>query len=261
MIDSKRENRSKENTAIIDSIEDPPLLLIGTGRGRHIRWITASLIASIVGIAADLILGYVTPGSIGAGGIIQVGWADVALWRPAASMLMVSVAFPVYLLGFRVLFEKLREALPKTAQTFWVLALASSCGGVIVHAFFCYPQYVYAYLSQRGDSQTAFEVSEGLLWMLVPSLLIFMPLMAAALLVLIGAFGSGKTGYPRVTAAIGPLSVAAVLSLMRVAFPESALVLGLTTSSVHIGLLLVFGIMLVWELRAAPRFTFQKISV
>lgn len=216
---------------------------------RHKHFAIAAWIASIFGIAADLILGYTEPGSLGYFGIIQSGWADTALWRPSVSMLLATVAFPIYLLGFRVFFEKFRPALPRLAKALWATSLFSGCGGVIVHAFFCVPQYIYAEMSQSGDPETGLRISDEITRMLAPSLFVYMVSIAAVLVLLIIAILSGKTDYPRIVALLSPIPVAAILSALRLISPFSALVLGLTTASVHIGMFLLFGYIALKEAR------------
>ena len=83
---------------------------------RLFRYALLTWIASLMGILSDLILGWSKPGNIGPGGIIQVGWADYALWRPVVSRLLASVAFPFFLLGTVVLFEKTSDAFPRLAR-------------------------------------------------------------------------------------------------------------------------------------------------
>lgn len=214
---------------------------------RLFRYALLTWIASSVGIVSDLILGWSKPGNIGPGGIIQVGWADYALWRPGVSMLLASVAFPFYLLGMVVFFEKTRATFPRLARLLRITGFASACGWLLTHAFFCYPQYVFAYLSQRGVPTVAANLAGELLWILLPSLLIFMLLMAVTLLLFAGAILAGKTEYPRPVALLSPIAVAAILSTLRLIFPSSALVLGLTTASVHIGMFLLFGYITVKE--------------
>ncbi len=214
---------------------------------RLFQYALLTWIASSVGIISDLILGWSKPGDIGPGGIIQVGWADYALWRPGVSMLLASVAFPFYLLGMVVLFEKTRASFPRLARLLRITGFASACGWLLTHAFFCCPQYVFAYLSQKGAPTVAENLATELLWMLFPSLLIFMLLMAVTLLLLAGAILSGKTGFPRPVALLSPIPVAVILSVLRLTFPLSALVLGLTTASVHIGMFLLFGYITVRE--------------
>lgn len=214
---------------------------------RLFRYALLTWLASSVGIVSDLILGWSKPGNIGPGGIIQVGWADYALWRPGVSMLLASVAFPFYLLGMVVFFEKTRAAFPRLARILRITGFASACGWLLTHAFFCCPQYVFAYLSQRGAPTVAANLAEELLWMLLPSLLIFLVLMAVTLLLFAGAILSGKIGYHRAAAFLSPIPVAAILSALRLIFPSSALVLGLTTASVHIGMFLLFGYIVIKE--------------
>ena len=96
-------------------------------------------IASLIGIASDLILGWSKPGSIGPGGIIQVGWADYALWRPGVSMLLASVAFPFYLLGIIVLFEKTRPAFPRLARLLRIHRLRLRLRMASTHTFSSVP--------------------------------------------------------------------------------------------------------------------------
>jgi hypothetical protein len=214
---------------------------------RLFRYALLTWIASLMGIISDLILGWSKPGNIGPGGIIQVGWADYALWRPGVSMLLASVAFPFYLLGMVVLFEKTRDAFPRLARILRVTGFASACGWLLTHAFFCCPQYVFAYLSQRGAPTVAANLAGELLWMLLPSLLIFLLLKAVTLLLFAGAILSGKTRYPRPVALLSPIPVAAILSTLRLIFPSSAFVLGLTAASVHIGMFLLFGYIVLHE--------------
>jgi len=221
---------------------------------RIFQYALLTWIASSIGIISDLILGWSKPGNIGPGGIIQVGWADYALWRPGVSMLLASVAFPFYLLGMVVLFEKTRAAFPRLARILRITGFASACGSLLTHAFFCCPQYVFAYLSQKGAPTVAENLAGELLWMLLPSLLISMLLMAVMLLLFAGAILSGKTGFPRAAALLSPIPVAAILSILRLIFPSSALVLGLTAASVHIGMFLLFGYITLREGRKSGNF-------
>jgi hypothetical protein len=153
-----------------------------------------------------------------------------------------------------VLFEKTRDAFPRLARLLRVTGFASACGWLLTHTFFCCPQYVFAYLSQKGAPTVAANLAGELLWMLLPSLLISLLLMAVMLLLFAGAILTGKTGFPRPVALLSPIPVAVILSTLRLIFPSSALVLGLTTASVHIGMFLLFGYITLREGRKSGNF-------
>lgn len=212
-----------------------------------------AVIASAMGIAADFVLGFVTPGSLGRFSIVQDGWAEISLWRPGVSMLLAAIAFPFYLLGFHVVAERIAPAMPGVSKALWVLSVISSGGGLLLHVFFCFPQFVYAYLAQSGQPEIALILADKLLWMLFPAVLVYMVLIAATLGVLFGAIISGKTPYSRFVAFLSPFTAAALFSVLRIVFPESTFILALTTASVHVGMLFLFTAVTVEEMRHPGR--------
>lgn len=199
-----------------------------------------AIMASVIGIAADFILGYVKPGSMGRFAIVQEGWAEISLWRPGISMLLAAIAFPIYLFGIHVVAKRIAESLPRSSKVFLNLSVLSAVGWLLSHVFFCFPQYVYVYLTQNGQGDLALELTDDLLWMLFPTLLVYMILMAASLSVLFVSIISGKTAYARGVAILSPFTAAALFSALRIVFPASTFILALTTASVHVGMLFLF---------------------
>lgn len=216
----------------------------------HDRFLLFSLLAltaSILGIASDFVLGFVSPGDLGKYGIIQEGWAEISLWRPGVSMLLAAVAFPLYLFGIHVIFVRMATSIPRISGIFLVLSVLSSAGWLLSHVFFCFPQYVFAYLNQNGYPELALELSDRLLWMLFPALLVFLLLMVSSLGFLFFCLIFGKTVYPRFLAWISPISAAVVLMILKVIFPQSDFVFALMTSSVHVGMFFLFGYVVLYE--------------
>lgn len=199
-----------------------------------------TVVAAVIGIAADFILGFVDPGSLGRFSIVQEGWADISLWRPGISMLLAAIAFPVYLFGIHVVAERIAQTMPRISKVFWVLTVVSSGGGLLMHVFFCFPQYVYAYLVQNGQPEVALVLADKLLWMLFPAMLVYMVLIASCFGLLFASIISGRTPYSRFVAFLSPFTVAALFSALRIVLPESTVVLALTTASVHVAMLLLF---------------------
>ena len=201
---------------------------------------SAAAIAGLLGIMADFLIGYVEPGSSGLFGMAQTGWETLPLWRPMVSMLMLSVIFPAYILAVLVLSRDIEKQSPRMGNLLRVTMLISCPGWMLVHGLFSIPQYVYAYLHQTGNSGLASEISDAILTIAAPSLIITFIFMAFALIILMMAIASGQTRFPRHFAFFNPLVVAAItLPLMQI-FPGSALVLGLSMGTMHWGMLLFF---------------------
>lgn len=216
---------------------------------KHVLLLALTILAAAMGIAADFVLGFVRPGSMGRFSIVQEGWAEIALWRPGVSMLLAAIAFPFYLWGLYMISLRIAATLPKVSKAFWVLSVIASAGGMLSHVFFCAPQFAYAYLAQNGQTELALILTDKLLWMLFPALLVYLVLIATTLVVLFSAIISGKTPYPRWIAFLSPFTAAALFSGLRLVFPESAFILALTTASVHVGMLFLFTAVTVYELK------------
>lgn len=212
-----------------------------------------SMMAAIVGIASDFVLGYVTPETIGQQGIIQIGWGEVALWRPMLSMLMATVAFPIYLIGINEVAERLQLAFPKLSRIFLTLATLSASGWLLTHVYFCAPQFVYSYLVQKGMPELALELADALLLMLFPGLAVMLVIMTSALLILFIMFISGRTPYARWTAFGSPFIVFVILSFIQSIFPRSPFAMGMLTGFIHFGLLVQFCLITVQNRKNAPK--------
>lgn len=217
-------------------------------KSNYLVFSSLTVIAAAMGIAADFLLGFVRPGSIGRYSIAQTGWAEISLWRPGVSMLLAAIAFPLYLFGIYVIAQRIAPVLPRISKAFWMLSIFSSAGWLLSHVFFCFPQYAYAYLAQNGQSELALTLADKLLWMLFPALLVYAVLMAASLGVLFAALISGKTPYPGWVAFLSPFTAAALFSTLRLVFPESTFILALTTASVHVGMLFLFAVVTAYEI-------------
>lgn len=221
----------------------------GQARPKYLLFSLLTVLTSATGITADFLLGYVKPGSLGRFSIVQEGWAEISLWRPGVSMLLAAIAFPIYLFGFHVVAQRIAATLPRVSKAFWVLSVIASAGGLLSHVFFCFPQFAYAYLAKNDQAELALILADKLLWMLFPALLVYLVLMAATLGVLFAAIISGKTHYSRWVAFLSPFTVAALFSALRLIFPESEVVLALTTASVHVAMLFLYTAVTFYEMR------------
>ena len=212
-----------------------------------------SAMVAILGIASDCVFGYATPEAIGHYGIIQVGWGEVALWRPMISMLMATVAFPIYLFGIQEVAERIRLSFPKLSRLFLTLSILSSSGWLLTHVFFCAPQFVYSYLFQKGMPELALEMADELTLMLFPGLAVMLVIMSLALLLLFIMFMSGRTPFARWTALGSPFIVFAILAVIQSVFPDSRFAMGLLTGFIHFGLLVQFSMILAQTRRNASK--------
>jgi hypothetical protein len=207
---------------------------------RNFLFLMISILGTIIALAGDIIIGYAVPGSVGTYGIVQTGWTDVALWRPTVSMIMASIAFPLFMPGMYAVSKRIEETVPRAGKAFLVTGFTALTGSLMIHAAFCIPQYTYKYVYDAGYPDLAVQLTDRLLEIVVPSVLV------ASLCVLIG-FGilfvvilQGKTIYKRWTVFLTPLIVAPATTLVAYIFSDSAFFAAFGMCKMNLGLFLFF---------------------
>ena len=175
--------------------------------------------ACIVMVASDYLIGFVTPGSLGQYGMVQSGWSEVAPWRPALSLFLAALAFPLYLAGLRAASRRISETDPKVAKTFLALSIVSSLGWLFIHAIFCIPQLAYKFIHDAGYPDLALALTDKILVMFTPVIAICLIWGAASFGYLMVAILRRKTMYARWVALLNPLVAMALMLLARALFP------------------------------------------
>ncbi len=213
-----------------------------TRKNRFLVFNVLPLFGGTLALIGDFLLGWLEPGAMGTFGMAQVGWADVALWRPALSMFFASIAFPLYLVGLYGIYGQILPVSARTARTFLTSSALASVCGLFVHAFFCLPQYAYKFLYDTGHPDLALRLTNGMYGMLAPTIAVCLALPAAALLILFVAIIRKRTPYARWCALANPLAIAFVTVPVALLFPDSAFLYGLCLSTPNLGFLSLFAV-------------------
>lgn len=121
-----------------------------------------ALIGAIGGLicsVADYFLEYMGMDSttMGLMGMVESAWADAPGWRFPASIWIVSVAVPMYVIGIIAVIRQMRSTHRKLGTAFGASFLLGSLGGLFIHIVMCTMPVVYRYLI----ANTAQELATG----------------------------------------------------------------------------------------------------
>ena len=199
-----------------------------------------TIIAGALALAGDLLIGYAVPGAIGKFGMVQESWSQIAVWRPALSLLLASLAFPFYLPGLYVVSRRIEATSPKSGKAFMITSFAASTGWLMVHAIFCIPQFVYQYLFAAGYPDLAVKLTDKMLELFIPSLVISGAAMLVAFLILFEVIVRNRTVYSRWYVVMNPIVIVLLIMLLNVLFPYSIYFNSLSMCKMNLGMFLFF---------------------
>lgn len=159
------------NTATYDHGQTRVFALIGIFGG-----ITCSI--------ADYLLEYMGQASqtLGAWGVTESAWADMALWRFPASIWIACFAVPMYVLGVIAVIRQIRSTHRKLGSAFGISFLIGALGALFIHIILCVMPVVYKYLfenvSQAIAVGTVDAMTDSFIWpfFIFYTLLIIVPL-------------------------------------------------------------------------------------
>ena len=208
------------------------------------------IIAGILALAGDFLLGYMQKEAIGTFGMVQAGWADVSLWRPALSLFLASLAFPMYLAGLYAVSKQIEETSRKTAKIFLFTSIVSSLGWLFIHAIFCVPQYAYKFLYDAGYPELALKLTNDLYEMVAPPLFICLVSLVIAFAFLFIAIVRKKTIFCKWIALLNPLVIAMVTVPLAFLFPSSAFIYSISVGTLNLGMLLFFIVAAVYKYKS-----------
>lgn len=196
--------------------------------------------AGIIMVASDYLIGFVTPGAIGQYSMVQASWSEVALWRPALSLFLAAVAFPMYLAGIQGVTRRIAERNPKVAKAFYFLSIGSALGWLFIHAIFCIPQLAYKFIYDAGYPDLALALTDKILVMFTPVIAVCLAWGTAAFGCLMVAILRKKTPYARWVAFLNPLVTTVLAISARALFPESIWVFSTSLGMLNWGMLSFF---------------------
>lgn len=218
---------------------------------RHLIFLCLTIVGSGLALAGDLLIGCVEPGALGKYGMIQASWAKAALWRPALSLVLASIAFPLYLPGLYVVSRKMEASSPRAGRAFLITTCISATGWLLLHALYCIPQFVYKYVFDAGYPALALELSDKIIGMGIPSLIAAgLPTLAAYVILFIEVIRK-KTPYSRWCVLMNPLVTALATVILAAIFPASIFFAGLSMCKLNLGMFLFFIAAAVYEYRGA----------
>lgn len=207
---------------------------------RDLYFLIATIIAAALTLAGDLLIGYAVPGALGKYGMVQEGWSQVPIWRPTLSLILASVAFPFYLPGLYIVSKRIGENSPKSGKAFFLAFFAASTGWLMVHAVFCVPQFTYKYLFDAGYPDLAIKLTDKMLEMSVPSILVSALAMLVAFIILLVVIIRKRTIYSRWCVLMNPIFISLITILLVYIFPDSVFFSCLSMCKMNLGIFLFF---------------------
>jgi len=199
-----------------------------------------TILAGAIALTGDLLIGYTMPGLFGKYGVVQDSWSQVAVWRPALSLFLASLAFPFYLPGLYVVSKRIEKTSPKSGKAFLITSFAASTGWLMVHAVFCIPQFVFIYLSDAGYPELAWKLTDTMLDMFLPSIAISSSAMLIAFLLLFEVIVRKRTIYSRWYVLMNPIVIVVVILLLVGLLPNSIFLNCLSMCKMNLGMFLFF---------------------
>ena len=100
-------------------------------------------------------LGALPNETLGAYGVVESAWADMAAWRFPASIWIAAVTVPMYTLGFIAIARQMRSTHEGVGKLFGASALLGSLGGLFIHIMLCVLPVAYKYLTVNGSRELA----------------------------------------------------------------------------------------------------------
>lgn len=212
-------------------------------------YLLAAISGGVLALTGDILIGYMTPGSLGKYGFIQKGWSELTTWRISLSLFLAAIAFLLYLPGVNVIAKQISLTSPKTAKVFKISASGAMLGGTLIHTLFCAPMLVYKYLFNLGQAVEAIDLTYSVIFMMLPAAIITMTLMTVAFILIIVATIRNKTIYQKWTIPFNPLFIMLIVMSVKQIFPASALALAISTCCVNAALMSFFITALIYDLK------------
>lgn len=100
-------------------------------------------------------LGTLPNETLGAYGVIESAWAEMAAWRFPASIWIAAVTVPMYVLGFIAITRQMRSTHQRTGVLFGASALLGSLGGLFIHIMLCVLPVAYQFLINNASRELA----------------------------------------------------------------------------------------------------------
>ena len=210
---------------------------------------------AVCAIIADFLIGNIDRLGIVAGyGIIREGYSTIPLWQPAMSMVLATIAFPLYLITFWKISRDLNRTVPKTARIFWGAVQFSSLGWLLLHAAYCWPIYNYRLLCDKVGIKTAGELIIDFGWAAFPYAAFFALSGMVPTAILVISILRKKTIFPRGVVFFSPFIIAPLIFVIfYLVLPQNAVSYCGALAIVNESLLLMFGSLLIGTRLAAKR--------
>ena len=210
---------------------------------------------ALCAIIADFLIGNINRLGIVAGyGIIREGYSTISLWQPALSMILATIAFPLYLITFWKISRDLNLTVPKTARIFWGAVQFSSLGWLLLHAAYCWPIYNYRLLCDKVGIKTAGELIVDFGWAAFPYAAFFALTGMVPAAILVVAILRKKTIFPRSVVFFSPFIIAPLIFVVfYLVLPQNSISYCGALAIVNECLLLMFSSLFIGVIRAGKK--------
>lgn len=190
------------------------------------------VLASLIMILSDWLLGYVNPIKVGDNFMILEGYSDFSLWRATASMALATIATALYLFPLYGLMLTISEKMIKYRKLFLVFAVVGIMPWLFIHMYYSMAIYNYSYLYNLGYKELAYDASAKMVDAFYINVKLLYIVMALPFLLNIIAVVRGITIFPKWLIFTNPVVIYCTYFLFNRLLPENAIV-----SAISMGIL------------------------
>lgn len=175
------------------------------------------------------------------------GVAQIAPWRNTLAM---ALSFPgIILYGVALFAIEGYITEPKNRRVYHYLTVFGLTPWLALHLFYIMILYLFAWMNGNGYAQAALPAAEALFdhlsWVVIASEALMLP----PFLYWGWLLARGRSVLHRWMAAVNPLMIYAVLSVVKGCLPDGAFRIGFTNGLMNESMIVWFAAFLVWNLR------------
>lgn len=122
------------------------------------------IIGGIICSIADYLLEYLGQPSetLGSWGVVESAWANMGVWRFTASIWIVSIAVPMYVLGFVAIIRQMYSTHKCIGTAFGISAMLGSLGALFIHIIMCVMPVTYKHILENAEQQLAVDTVDAM---------------------------------------------------------------------------------------------------
>lgn len=117
------------------------------------------LCGGIICSVADYLLEYLGQPSetLGTWGVVESAWANMSVWRFPASIWIVCLAVPMYVIGFWGIIRQMSSTHKYLGLAFGISTFIGSLGALFIHIIMCVMPVTYKHILENAGQQLAVD--------------------------------------------------------------------------------------------------------